>query len=480
MNIQRTLLAKFLQDKNSDELMHLDNAKFTGEHLRILNFVHDYISDNSGKVPTIKIMRRHFGAFAADIKAKISEPVHYLKEQLDDAHAHNSLVDMVTDITKKLKLKGEIRPTDVLKEAEKQLLTIRTEVTSERQKAQDITKRGDSIKDRLEERRKKGGIIGYHLPFPSLTKHLRGARKKRLYTLIARTSVGKTVLTFLVALHIWRQYDVPIVFLSGELDYEQMEDMFLSFISGLPIHKIENGDLTDKEMIELQKKLAEIRDKKAPFVFGFAGTFADVVTEVNTHAPSALFVDSFYELDRFNEPDDTKRTAVVVSRLQRMSREYDIPVFINSQANRATDKKKGADLSNISFSDTIGQTSDAVITMNQSEDMKAAREMEIALLKNRGGRLCKVLCNWNFDENDFSEIRELDEFGEAQDTSDLTNEEVEQKSEAGKYDKLFGRKQKIPKKEDKGGTKRIIKKKPAAVEEEKAKPKKRIMKKVAA
>jgi hypothetical protein len=163
-----------------------------------------------------------------------------------------------------------------------------------------------------------------------------------------------------------------------------------------------------------------------------------------------LFVDSFYELDRFNEPDDTKRTSLVVSRLQRVSRDYNIPVFINSQANRATDKNHGAGLHNISFSDTIGQTSDVVMALNQTDDMKLAREMEITLLKNRGGRLCRLLINWNFQDNDFTEIKQIDELsdGLAEDTSDLTNDDVQaQADKQSKFDKLLGRDKK--KKKDK-------------------------------
>lgn len=458
MQIQRTILLKFAQNKEIEALTKLETQKFSGEHLRILRFLQEFVIDNKGKLPTKAIMKRHFPSFARDMRHKIKEPTKYLLQELDNAHTHNTLVDVVSQVSKDLKNKDEMKPEEVLKNLERQVLELRSRVTSDNQKGQDITKQRVRIQEKLVHRRKQGGILGFHFPHPSLTKFLRGLRKKRLYTLIARTSVGKTAFSFLVAMHVWRTYNVPVLFLSGELDYEQMEDQYLSLLTGLPVSKIENGDLTEKEEKLIDEKLREV-ENKAPFIFGHAGGISDVITELNTHNPEILFVDSFYELDRFVEPDDTKRTAMTSSRLQRISREYDMPVFINSQANRATDKKKGADLSNISFSDTIGQTSDVVITLIQSDEMRIAREMEIVLLKNRGGRLAKVLCNWNWEEHDFSEIREIDEFGEsANDTSELTNAQVDKDAEEGKYDKLLGRTKRGRKKKEDKPVKKTIKK----------------------
>jgi replicative DNA helicase len=472
MQIQRSILLKFVQNKDIESITKLQENKFSGEHLRILRFLQEFVIDNKGKVPTKAILKRHYPSFARDLRHKIKEPTKYLLDELDNAHTHNTLVDLLTNMSKDLKNKDEIKPKDVLRNLERHMLELRAEVTSDNQKGQDITKQRSRIKEKLVHRRKQGGILGFHFPLPSLTKFLRGLRKKRLYTLIARTSVGKTAMSFLIAMHVWRQYNVPVLFLSGELDYEQMEDQYLSLLTGIPIHKIENGDLTEKEEKLIDDKLKEV-ENKAPFIFGYAGGIADVITELNTHNPEFLVVDSFYELDRFTEPDDTKRTAMTSSRLQRISREYDMPVLINSQANRATDKKKGADLSNISFSDTIGQTSDVVITMIQSEEMRMAREMEVALLKNRGGRLAKILMNWNWEEQDFSEIREIDEYGDsANDTSELTNAQVEKEAEEQKFDKLLGRerrKKKKDKSEDKP-KKRGVKKR-TKVDENTGRPK---------
>jgi replicative DNA helicase len=449
LNIQRQALVKFIRLKDTDGILKLQNDKFTGEHLRILRFTKDYVMDNKGKLPTRNVYKRHFPSFSTDLKRTVKEPVKYLLQEIDNAHTHNTLVDMVTEVQKQLKNKGEIAPSQVLKNLEKQMLNLRSDVSNENEKGQDITKQRKRIRDKMSERRKQGGVLGFHLPFPSLTKFLRGLRKKRLYTLIARTSVGKTTMSFQIAMHVWKVYNVPVLFLSGELDYEQIEDMYLSYLTGISIDKIENGDLSDKDVELIDAKLKEV-ESKAPFIFGFAGSYADVVTELNLHAPEMLFVDSFYELDRFNEPDDTKRTSLVVSRLQRVSRDYNIPVFINSQANRATDKNHGAGLHNISFSDTIGQTSDVVMSLNQTDDMKLAREMEIGILKNRGGRLCRLLINWNFQDNDFTEIKQIDELsdGLAEDTSDLTNDDVQAQAEQqSKFDKLLGRDRK--KKKDK-------------------------------
>lgn len=438
MQIQRSILLKYVQKKDVEGINNLARDKFTGEHLRILRFLQEYVMDNRGKIPTKAVMKRHFPSFAKDMRTKVREPSTYLLKELDNAYTHNNLVDIVNDVSKSLKNREEFSPKDVLKQLERQMLSLRAEVSSESEKGMDMTKQRERIQKKLKDRKKRGGILGYHLPMPSLTKHLRGLRKKRLYTIIARTSVGKTALSLITAIYVWETYNIPVLFLSGELDNEQLEDQYLSLITKIPVHKLENGDLTEAEEKLIDKVLKE-KEKKAPIIFGHAGGMADVITEINTHKPEVLFVDSFYELDRFVEPDDTKRTSMTSSRLQRISREYDMPVVINSQANRATDKNKGADLSNISFSDTIGQTSDVVLTMVQSDEMRMSREMELILLKNRGGRLARVLCNWNWEDHDFSEIREIDEYANtATDTSELTNDKVEDNAESGRYDKLLG------------------------------------------
>ena len=90
--------------------------------------------------------------------------------------------------------------------------------------------------------------------------------------------------------------------------------------------------------------------------------------------------------------------------LKKTAKAKKIPIFANSQADKTTSKKTGPELSNISYTQAIGQDADNVLGQFRDEVMINDREMGIKVMKNREGVGGKVILNCDFTTMTFTGI----------------------------------------------------------------------------
>ena len=89
---------------------------------------------------------------------------------------------------------------------------------------------------------------------------------------------------------------------------------------------------------------------------------------------------------------------------KQVAKQWHKPIFVNSQADENTSKKSGPKLSDIKYTQAIGQDSDNVLSLYRDAVMINDREMGIGVLKQREGTLGKVLINWDFQHMNFKGI----------------------------------------------------------------------------
>lgn len=130
-----------------------------------------------------------------------------------------------------------------------------------------------------------------------------------------------------------------------------------------------------------------------------------VSAEVEKHKPDLLLIDGVYLMEDDEKSDsDWLRVAHITRTLKKLVKNKHIAAFVNSQADKNTSKKVGAELGDISYSQAIGQDSDNILALFRSEQMRSDREMCLKVLKNREGDLGKIMLSWDFNTMQFAEI----------------------------------------------------------------------------
>jgi replicative DNA helicase len=86
-----------------------------------------------------------------------------------------------------------------------------------------------------------------------------------------------------------------------------------------------------------------------------------------------------------------------------------IPIIVAAQTNRSG-AREGAALDNVGGGLSIVQDADIVVGMNQDDEMKEEKTMELRLQKNRGGPLLTFNAIWDHDTLTYREEGLKDRF----------------------------------------------------------------------
>jgi len=102
---------------------------------------------------------------------------------------------------------------------------------------------------------------------------------------------------------------------------------------------------------------------------------------------------------------DWLRLSNIANDLKRLAKKADIPVFINTQADKKASKERGAELSQISFTQGFSMAADTVIALFRDEAMFYDSEIGMRLTKLREGVPVKILLHADLRTANFEEIR---------------------------------------------------------------------------
>lgn len=124
----------------------------------------------------------------------------------------------------------------------------------------------DSILAEIQSRRNENGTSGLLSAFPSLNKYFT-YEPGEMVTLQAKYKNGKSVFLMNEAVHMLEN-GVPVLVIDTEMQTRLYTERLLSHKSGVPVNKIKNGDMTDKEQQALDKAVAWL--KPQPFIHRYA------------------------------------------------------------------------------------------------------------------------------------------------------------------------------------------------------------------
>lgn len=229
-----------------------------------------------------------------------------------------------------------------------------------------------------------------------------GLLNSGLYILAARPAMGKTALALQVIDHMARYG--PVLFVSLEMDLEQIEARRIGRVAGLPGDKLLMGRLNEREYDRVAKAADKIRvlpvhvNKKPSATVTDIGHMARKVKNLR-----CIVVDYLGKIT----PDSRRQgryeyMTEISGDLKTLARKYKVPVLALAQLNRANTERsdKRPHLSDLRDTGAIEQDADGVIFLHREDyyqekvdrDPWEPSELDIIVEKNRHGRTgtCKA------------------------------------------------------------------------------------------
>lgn len=218
-----------------------------------------------------------------------------------------------------------------------------------------------------------------------------------LYLLAARPGMGKTTLALNIADRV-AQTD-PVLFVSLEMDDEQLAAKRISRETGIPTERLLMQLLSDEEQVAVAQAAGRLAAlpmyaNKAPAV-----TVDDIgVLARSIPGLRLIVVDYFGKIMPSPEARRAGRyeyTTEISGALKNLARSLKLPVLVLCQLNREVEQRqdKRPQLSDLRDTGALEQDADGVIFLyrdgyySRREDPDAPSLLEVSLAKNRHGRV---------------------------------------------------------------------------------------------
>lgn len=269
-----------------------------------------------------------------------------------------------------------------------------------------------------QERVRSGKTLGIPTGFPTLDEKTGGVKPWQLWSINAFTGIGKSTLGTRFATNFYAQGYTPLI-VSLEMDAEEIFTKIESMLLGIDSTAMMNLRLSEDQVKHWEEYADELVSDVAdiPVIDSIRSCTVDhVFAEAVRHKPHVVIVDYIQLMrgrsrigGRGNRWEEIQETAQEFKAVCRMLK---IPHIILAQTQRSG-AREGATLENVGGSISISQDSDVSIGMHQDEDMREEQEMELRILKNRGGPLGRFSCLWEHETSNYRELTARDIFGRA-------------------------------------------------------------------
>ena len=368
---------------------------------KCFKYVYDFYS-KYGKVPSIDLVEEEF----KDLRIEYAkEPVDYYLDKMTENYVRvkgsQVLIGSAREIVK-----------SPMKGIEK-LQTAVAELTLEA-----VPTRDDLVEGTVEDRmarylrlKKVGGMDGMPTPWEVLNEATMGLHGGDFIAIVSRPGVGKTWLLSIFAEFSARQ-GLKVLFVTNEMSNTQIMQRFDALYFKLPYKELRAGllpDALEKMYFEgLKKMKKEVKMVVTQDVHGVNS----VGSKIDQYKPDLVLIDGMYLLaDDQNSQSRWEGISNISRNLKKLARKKNVPIIATTQFNRASEDVKidKVTLSNLGFSDSIGQDADVVLGLFRTKDMEMNQEMKVRMLKIREGEPKDFTLQWDLRHMRFGAIETSDD-----------------------------------------------------------------------
>jgi len=262
--------------------------------------------------------------------------------------------------------------------------------------------------------RRKSSHYGLIYGFPSLDRILNPARGGDMIVVAARPSVGKSALAETIAETWARASEDPVLFASIEMNLPMILDRAVARATTLESTKIIRGAL-DHGGEDIARKVIEERANVGlwylddPYATTSSVRAAAAKVRILQGGLSAIIIDYLQLLSDAGE-QEVQRVTKISRRIKALAREFDVPVIVLSQLNRAVEAREDQHpkLHDLRESGAIEQDADVVIGLHRPLGTSL---MDLEILKQRQGATGIVHLNFDSARTRFSELGEAEAEG---------------------------------------------------------------------
>lgn len=355
-----------------------------------------------GNVPSLDLIEEEF----PDLKLTyVKEPVGFYIDKVVEQYIRNKGSAILTDNARSLVL----NPLEGLESLRTEFarLTIEANPTKDVNLAVSMNER----KKRYLQLKELEGIDGYPTPWEVLNEATMGWHDGEFISIVARPAVGKSFMLIVFAEYAWVN-GLSVLFINNEMSDEQIGKRFDAIHFQLPYKEFRAGllpDLLEKRYFE---GLKELDNENPMWVVSDVTGVMSIASKIDQYNPDIVMIDGMYLLQDDQKGGNRWETVSNVSRdLKRLAQKKRVPIIATTQFNRAADETRveRVTLSNIGFSDSLGQDSDVVLGLFRTRDMELNDELLVRMLKVREGEPKDFHLHWDLHRMEFSVIGVADE-----------------------------------------------------------------------
>jgi replicative DNA helicase len=320
-------------------------------------------------------------------------------------------------------------------EAERELQKLLSQSRSYIQTGSTLDSRGsaETMKAAYEQREAGLGVDGYSTSWPFLDRITCGFHPEELIILMGRAKMGKSWLLTWMMHHIWKEENVPCLYITKEMGKKAIRWRFDAIDNGLSFDRIRRAELTTEEKIRYYARLDEIEAKTESGEYAYFGIhgfdLTDGTSGVSSLIPHVekylgdkgiLFVDGIYLMPDDTGEKDWKGIVNVAKDLKILGQTYNIPVIATTQQSME-DKSDVPRLENAAYGKYIVQYADLILAIGRSELDRQANRGNMYILGQREGDIGHFTINMKFDPIDFTQSydKTVDDYSEEDEDSEV-------------------------------------------------------------
>jgi replicative DNA helicase len=259
-------------------------------------------------------------------------------------------------------------------------------------------------------------VPALHMGWPRFDETTGGFRSQELIILAARPSMGKTTLALNVA---WKQARAghEVFFVSLETTAAQIRNKAVSWLTGVPIMRIQKGACDAEEIARCVEAASEI--KRWPFTVADLprleiGKFRPMLQRhALTHGLKFIVLDHLHQVSLPGRERNDLEIASVVAECKELAREFEVPFLLCAQLNRALEGRedKRPQVSDLRGSGAIEEKADVLLFLHRQGYYDRANpaiqnDAEVLVAKNRNNDTGHVKLDFDRYRAKFKEVKE--------------------------------------------------------------------------
>jgi replicative DNA helicase len=302
-------------------------------------------------------------------------------------------------------------------DAERELQKLLSQSRSNIQVGSTLDSRSSSalMKEAYEQRERGLGIDGYSTSWSFLDRITCGFHPEELVILMGRAKMGKSWLLTWLMHHIWKEENVPCLYVTKEMGKKAIRWRFDAIDNYLSFDRIRRAELTTEEKIRYYARLDEIEAKTELGEYAYFGIHGFDLTDGTSGVSSLiphiekylgnkgiLFVDGIYLMPDDSGEKDWKGIVNVARDLKILAQTYNIPIIATTQQSME-DKADIPRLENAAYGKYIVQYADLILAVGRSDIDRKADLGNIYILGQREGDIGSFPIHMRFNPVDFTQ-----------------------------------------------------------------------------